>query len=207
MALAVLDYSYNHLDTLATYDGLLLEADRLYYDVASPPRSPYLTANTTVVAALADTVQATSTFYLSSDLLLTNRTRRVSSLLVDFGNGAGPVACSPSQPRVVSYAQGGRKVITYTIYFTDGTQRQCRSALYVQRPAVAYRSSKPLPPPRTIEAQEAFAGYDGSPALRGTGEVLFVLHNTQSQNEYAANPNQGYRTKTGDFIIFCTFAR
>ena len=185
VALAVLDYQFNYLDTLAVYDNLLLEANRLYYQVASAPRSPYLTGTVTVAAALADTIRASSSFYLPTDLLLGNRPRRVSSLLVDFGDGAGPVACGPGQRRTVQYPAGGRKILSYTIFFTDGSQRLCRSSLYV-RPYVAYRASQPLPL-ENITAQESFSGYDGSAALFGAGEVRVVLHNTQSQAEYAAN--------------------
>ena len=189
VAVAVLDYRFNYLDTLAVYDGLLLEANRLYYDVASPPRSPYLTGSVTVAAALIDTIRATTTFYVPQDLLLTNGSRRVSSLLVDFGNGAGPVTCSPSQPRVVSYSQSGRKIISYTIFFTDGSQGRCCSSLYVQPSAtLAARGSLPLIL-ENVTALEAFAGYDGSRALYGAGEALVVLHNAQSQDEYRANPS------------------
>ena len=189
VALAVLDYKVNYLDTLAVYDNLLLETNRLYYDVASPPRSPYLTASVTVAAALVDTIQAATTFYVPQDLLLTNGSRRVSSLQVDFGDGAGLVTCRPGQPRIVSYSQSGRKIIAYTVFFTDGTQRQCRSSLYAKPDlSITSRSSLPLLL-ENITAQESFAGYDGSPALFGTGEVLVVLHNAQSQDEYRANPS------------------
>ncbi|MGI4742631.1 MAG: CBM35 domain-containing protein [Janthinobacterium lividum] len=187
VAVAVLDYTYNRLDTLAEYDGLLLGANRLFYDVATPSRSPYLTENITVAAALIDTIRATTTFYVPAGLLLTNRTRRVSSLSVDFGNGAGPVTCSPTQPRLVAYGQPGRKIIVYTVFFADGTQQQCRSSLYVL-PTAALRGSQALEL-ENVTAQESFGGYDGAVPLFGAGEFRVILHNALSQNEYNGNHN------------------
>ncbi|WP_035557853.1 T9SS type A sorting domain-containing protein [Hymenobacter sp. IS2118] len=201
VALAVLDYQLNYLDTLAVDDNRLLEANRLYYEVASAPRSPYLTGFVTVAAAMADTIRASTSFYVPAELLLGNRTRRVSSLLVDFGNGAGPVACGPGQRRAVQYPNGGSKVLTYTISFTDGSKKICRSSLYV-RPYVASRPTLSLPLPlENITAQESFAGYDGSAALFGAGEVRVVLHNTQSQQEYTNSGGATYKLRKPLIIL------
>lgn len=198
IALGVLDYQFNRLDTLALEHGLITLQNGLFYDVPNPSRSPYLSNTVTIAAALIDTVAPNLSFYLPSTLLLGNRPRSLTSMTVDCGQGTSPLVFTPGQRHQIYYNTGGKKVLTYVLNFTDGSQTQCRSYIFVRNPLAA-RSSQ-ITSLSYINAEEAFGGYDGTEPLLGRGEVLVVLHNTQSQNEYN-NDRQNYKLRNPLVIL------
>ena len=109
--LAVLDYQFHWLDTLAVQDGLLSVQNGVLRDVAGRPRSPYLLRSLVLAAPLLDTLrQYTATFVLPPALLLTNRARQVSSVTVDFNDGGPNRSLLPGQSVAITYSGNGRKV-------------------------------------------------------------------------------------------------
>ena len=186
--LAVLDYQFHWLDTLAVRDGLVTVQQGRLYDVANPSRSPYLLRSLTLAAPLVDTLrQTTATFVLPPALLLTNRTRRVSSVTVDFNDGGPSRGMLPGQSLTITYSGNGRKVVWFTVQFNDGSTAQIRSAIYVKAPTVQYRSIPvTLANLGIVDARIAFQDYNSTTSLRGRGEVLGVLHNPASQAEFDA---------------------
>lgn len=186
IAIGVLNYDINYLDFLAIEHGNVLFQNGLLYDVPNTFTLPYLTAEVMVAAALVDTVRGPVSFYLPPSLLLGKR--RVTSISVDFQNGAGPVTFSPGQGRYIVFRQNGPKVLTYTVNFQTGPSIQCKSSVFVNYYGASHRSSMPTRL-YTIDALETFGGYQNEEALYGRGQVLDILHNTQSQNEYSATPS------------------
>ena len=183
--LAVLDYQFHTLDTLALPDGLLSVQNGLLYDVAGRSRAPYQLRSLTLAAPLIDTLrQYGATFVLPAALLLTNRTRRVSSVTVDFNDGGPNRALLPSQALTITYPSNGRKVVWMTVQFNDGSTAQVRSAIYVKVPTAAYRSAPiALANLAEVEAKIPFQDYNSTVSLYGKGEVLGVLHHAASLNE------------------------
>lgn len=181
--LAVLDYRLHYLDTLAVHNNLLAVQNGLYYDVPGRNASPYTERLLTLAAPLAASVRQQAQFYIDPTLLLSNRGRTVSSLVVDFGNGAAAVTCLPGQVVAVNYPTPGAKVVRFTVNFSNGTQAQSRARLTVM-PQVASRGVVLRLP--DFEARDAFQDYYSSRSLYGRGEALAVLHNPTSKSEGAA---------------------
>lgn len=186
--LAVLDYQFQWLDTLAVRDGLVTVQQGRFYDVANPSRSPYLLRSLTLAAPLVDTLrQTTATFVLPPALLLTNRARRVSGVTVNFSDGGPNRWMLPGQSLTITYAGNGRKVVWFTVQFNDGSTAQIRSSIYVKAPTVQYRSIPvTLANLGIVDARIPFQDYNSTNLLRGRGEVLGVLHNPSSQAEFDA---------------------
>lgn len=210
--LAVFDAAFHLLDTLALQDNLLSEQSGLLHDVPGRSRSPFVARELVLAAALADTVLPSARFYFAPELALSTRGRAVSGLLVDFDNQQGAVPCLPGQALTVGYGTPGPKVLHFTVYFTDGTQAQARARLYV-RAAPATKPSLPLTGSiSTVEAKVPFTDYASRPvgpsgvfvrfSLYGVGETLTVLHHTDSQAEYTANPNDPNSYKLRRPVIF-----
>ena len=84
-------------------------------------------------------------FQVAPAFLLGNRGRTVSSLLIDFDNGAGPVTCLPGQPVGINYPTAGNKVLRFTVSFTDGTTAQAREVRRVTAPQTAQLPTAALP--------------------------------------------------------------
>lgn len=183
--LAVLDYQFNWLDTLAVQDGLVSLQNGVLYNVSAPSRSPYLVRNLTLAAPLIDTLrQYTATFVLPPALLLTNRNRRVSGVLVDFNDGGPNRSLLPGQSLTITYPSNGRKVVWFAVQYSDGTTERVRSAIYVKAPTVNYRSEPiALVNLATVEARIPFQDYNSTATLFGVGDVLGVLHNPASLSE------------------------
>lgn len=186
VALGVLDYQFNRLDTLAVKDGLLTYSNGVFQDVAKPSRSPYFTHSVAMAAALADTINSQSSFYVPQQLLLGNQGRTLTSMRVDFGPGVGERVFAPGQQLRVNFTSGGLKVLPYVLYFSDGNKQIGNTRLYVRMKEAA----RPSLPTELfyLNSDETFTNYDNTETLYGRGEVRIVLHNTTSQNEYAANP-------------------
>lgn len=180
--LAVLDYRLHYLDTLAVYNNQLVLQNGLYHDVAGRGSSPYIERLLTLAAPLVQSVNQRAQFQVAPAFLLGNRGRVVSSLLVDFDNGAAPATCLPGQLVNVSYPTPGAKVLRFTVSFTNGTSAQSRASLTVLRQPPASRSIFHL---NDIEARDAFQDYNSSRSLYGKGEVLVVLNNTASETDKA----------------------
>jgi len=166
----------------------------LYYD-GPGAGSPYRERLLTLAAPLARSVPQQARFYLDPALLLGNRGRAVSSLLVNFDNGAAAVLCQPGQAVSVSYPSAGPKVLQFTVQFADGSSAQARARLTVVPQGVASRSAGGTANrgsgviirlnPNLIEARDAFQDYNGSRSLYGRGEALAVLHHPTSKSEGA----------------------
>jgi len=192
--LAVLDYRLHYLDTLAVYHNQLSLQNGLYYD-GPGAGSPYRERLLTLAAPLVRSVPQQARFYLDPTLLLGNRGRAVSSLLVNFDNGAAPVLCQSGQAVSVSYPSVGPKVLQFTVQFADGSTAQARARLLVEaQPGVASRGAGTASRtagtglvirlnPNLIEARDAFQDYNGSRSLYGRGEALAVLHHPTSKSE------------------------
>ncbi len=178
------------------YHNQLSVQNGLYYD-GPGAGSPYIERLLTLAAPLARSVPQQARFYLDPALLLGNRGRTVSSLLVSFGNGAAAVLCQPGQAVSVSYPSAGPKVLQFTVQFADGSsaQAQARARLLVEsQPGVTSRgmgtASRAAGTGLVIrlpdfEARDAFPDYNGSRSLYGKGEALAVLHNATSKSEGA----------------------
>ena len=184
--LAVLDYQFNWLDTLALQDGLITLQQGRFYDAPSPSRSPYFLRNLTLAAPMVDTLrQLSTTFVLPNSLLLTNRSRQVTNVVVDFDNAGPNQFLVPGQAVSLTYPGSGPKVLWMTVLFNDGTSEQVRSALYVKAPVVNYRSIKAAYPNlNVLDARIPMQDYNTGTSLFGRGDVLVALHNMASQNEY-----------------------
>ena len=181
--LAVLDYRLHYLDTMAVYRNQLVLQNGLYRDVPGRSSSPYTERLLTLAAPLAASVTQQAQFQVAPALLFGNRGRTVSSLLVNFDNGAAPVACLPGQLVSVSYPTPGKKLLRFTVNFTDGSTAQARARLTVlPQPPASRRIFRLL----DIEARDAFQDYTSSRSLYGKGEVLVVLNNPTSESEGAA---------------------
>ena len=116
--LAVLDYQFNWLDTLAVQDGLITLQQGRLYDAANQSRSPYFLRNLTLAAPLADTLrQLSTTFILPSFLCLTNRSRQVTNVVVDFDNAGPNQFLVPGQAITITYPGNGPKVMWMTVLF------------------------------------------------------------------------------------------
>ena len=181
--LAVLDYRLHYLDTLAVYNNQLVVQNGLYYDVPGRSGSPYIERLLTLAAPLARSVSQQAQFQVAPAFLLGNRNREVSTVLVDFDNGAYPVTCLPGQTVSINYPTPGNKVLRFTVNFTDGTSAQARAKIAVLPQAPANRSIYRLP---DFEARDPFTDYNGARSLYGKGEALVVLNNATSESEGSA---------------------
>lgn len=181
--LAVLDYRLHYLDTLAVYHNQLVVQNGLYYDVPGRSGSPYRERLLTLASPLAKSVNQQAQFQVAPAFLLGNRGRTVSSLLVNFDNGMGPVTCLPGQLVSITYPTAGNKVLRFTVNFADGTSAQTRASLMVLPQVPANRSTYRL---ADFEARDPFTDYNSTRSLYGKGEALVVLNNAISESEGAA---------------------
>ena len=198
VSIGVLHYRFNYLDSTAVANNLL------YYDTNTParlrdvvgrPRSPYLTREVTVAAALVKAPRyGVVTFRLDRALFFTNTGRALSSVSVDFGNGSGPQPLLPGQTVTVGYATTGPKVLRYTLYFSDGTQQVTKSSLTINAiPAYAKNVRPPVQPCYTAPLLTADLRYARDPYL-GLGEVSYY-YSTQSGTTKPCDNNPHNVTK------------
>lgn len=124
VAIGIMHYQYNWIDTFALQNNLLQEQDGFIYDVPDRPYSPYNYRTITVAAALADSMPAGDiVFTLPANFQLSNTTESVSNIVVDFGDGNPVATMTPGSAITITYSNPGDKIISYTVNFTDGTQQ------------------------------------------------------------------------------------
>ena len=114
--IGMLQYKFGYIDSTAVASNLLYydtNTPALLHDVPGRPRSPYLTQEVTVMAALLDTARyGVLRFRLDTRLCYANTGRTLSSVSVDFADGNGPQTLLPNQTRTVTYGSTGRKVLS-----------------------------------------------------------------------------------------------
>ena len=190
--IGMLHYGFGYLDSTAVTDNLV------YYDTNSPAllhdtpgrsRSPYLSREATVMAALLDTARfGVLRYRLDTRLCYTNLGRVLSSVSVDFADGNGSQTLLPNQTRTITYSSIGMKVLRYTIYFTDGSQRTTHSSLYVNsvgayvKDGVFTKNIRPAEPSCFSQNITADITYFRN-RRAGVGEVEYYY-------KYNANPPQ-----------------
>lgn len=190
IAIGIIHYQINWIDTLALDNNLLQVQNGFLYDVPERPYSPYKYSTITVAAALSDSMPAGDiVFTLPASLQLNNTLESMSNVVVDFGDGNSVTTITPGGAVTVNYSTPGDKVISYIVNFTDGTQQVTYSyititpALNGGNAAARTTSGDPSEPctTTTIEADMAFQGYDETTTSKGKGEVSIYYSDCNNQ--------------------------
>jgi|GEM_PF-955353 len=190
--LAVLIYDFNQIDPDAITKNLLSLSNGLYYDVAGRSASPYLQKRVLVASVLTANIAAGNTdFRLPSELIFTNTTVSVSSVVVDFGNGSTQTLTPGGASVRVNYTSGGEKTLRLTVNLSNGAQQitycrltvsgssgcpSCRTETvdYVRLYPPCYRDS--------VNAGIDFTPYESEDfsSVRGRAQVLYYYANNKT---------------------------
>ncbi|MFC6996035.1 DNRLRE domain-containing protein [Rufibacter roseus] len=131
--IALGNFQFNVIDTLALDLGLIQEIDSMYYDVPNRPRHPFLTKSVFLASPLADsTAGLTVTYDFSSALTFNKSDKTITSLQVDFGNGAGLVPVGLTGTATITYASPGWKILKFVAGFSNGPSTTTFAVLKVR---------------------------------------------------------------------------
>lgn len=188
--IALLNYNFNVIDTLALDDNLMYNNDLLLYDVNNRTRNPYLLKNVTVASVMADSVySSTVNFKLFSNTYLQNTALSIASLQVDFDDGLGLRTVSVNQLIAINYFMSGLKTLKYIITYSNAQTVTTYSSLHVNyndgyssRAGVTNAKSPTCngignPENIDIEADNAYQGYEESVGFKGQGLATIYYHN------------------------------
>ncbi|WP_299291991.1 T9SS type A sorting domain-containing protein [uncultured Mucilaginibacter sp.] len=186
--IGILNYRFNYLDTTAIQNNLISTSGLLLYDVPNRPSSPYRERLLSLAAVLTDSIRtSTAYFELSSSLYLNNTGNTISNVNVDFADGSGLHQLSLGQGISITYPSIGVKIIHYYINYTNGTQVETYSSVYVSSsqggvgtlgagsppPCNGFGTPDVLP----IVADISYQGYENeSSPINGHGTEFIVYH-------------------------------
>ncbi|WP_419802358.1 T9SS type A sorting domain-containing protein [Mucilaginibacter sp.] len=191
--IGILNYRFNYIDTTAINNNLLTTSGMLFYDVANRPRSPYLERLVSVAAVLTDTITTNSPYFeLSSSLYFNNTSNAIANLNVDFGDGTGLHTIGLGQGTSINYSSSGVKTVHYYINYSNGTQVETYSTIYVNISSTESRLAIKSPTPQgaptcngfnnphdlpRIIADIGFQGYEKeNTTTKGEGVATIVYH-------------------------------
>lgn len=188
----ILNYRFNYLDTTAIQNNLISTSGLLLYDVPNRPSSPYRERLLSLAAILTDSITTSSVnFELSSSLYLNNTGNVIANVNVDFGDGSGLHQLSLGQGININYSSSGAKIVHFYINYTNGTQVETYSTIYVNASLTANRSALKGPTPQgapicngfatpdvlPIVSDIAYQGYENeSIPINGHGQAFIVYH-------------------------------
>jgi len=186
--IGILNYRFNYLDTTAIQNNLVSTSGLMLYDVPNRPSSPYRERLLSLAAVLTDTITTnTAYFELSSSLYLNNTGNAISNVNIDFADGSGLHSLGLGQGININYSSVGLKIIHYYINYTNGTQVETYSSIYVNSSQGGLGTSGAPPPPTCngfqtpdvlpIVADIPYQGYENeSSPINGHGQEFIVYH-------------------------------
>ena len=123
--ISVINVNFNYLDELAVTDNLVEIINGRVIDKPNRSRSPYLTREVLVVSVLGDKgyKRGLNKFLFPRSLYFENTIKTITTLSIDFANGAGPVTVLPDQIVNVNYTTLGKKTLNIVVNFSDGTSK------------------------------------------------------------------------------------
>lgn len=120
--IAIIDYNYHQLDSLSVQDNLLSVSNNQLYDVPNRARSPFLLRSCFAATPSNNVIHSLNAqFVFRSDLMFSNTGRVVSSLQVDFSDGAGLQNAQWNAPITINYSASGIRYIKTRITFSDNS--------------------------------------------------------------------------------------
>ncbi len=124
VAIAVMNFNINYLDSNAVIDSLFSVSNYYLYDIANRSRSPYLTYNIKYALPIyTDLYSGIVSFYFNPNYFVTNLTGTLDSLEIDFNDSNGYIKISTTTETYINhnFTTSGIKYlkIRYTI---NGTQ-------------------------------------------------------------------------------------
>ncbi len=132
-------FRYNRLSPTAITENLMYISGTQLHDVAGRTQSPYL-LKTVFAATPAINKSSVSdvTFSLPSSYFFNNTGKTLSSIVIDFDDGAGTRTLSLGSNVTISYSGTGDKNIHIKCTFTDGTIMEAVSPFKVYVNALRY---------------------------------------------------------------------
>ncbi|MCU0352412.1 MAG: hypothetical protein MUD08_01530 [Cytophagales bacterium] len=133
VAIGIINYSFNVVDTNAVTDNLITAANGFYYDVAGRPRSPYVLQKALVVSPLTRNVRAGAVrFSLPSETVMSNTTQNVTNVQITGGDINQTITLTPGgAAATLSYTQTGRKFLRFVVTFSGGATQTTYASLNI----------------------------------------------------------------------------
>ncbi|HEU5366051.1 MAG TPA: hypothetical protein VFU62_10985 [Hanamia sp.] len=123
---------YNSVRSDAFSLNLLQVVNNQVKDVAGRQQSPYLQNNLFAAAPVkAYTNTGTANFIFKPNLFYTNGTATISSISIDFADGAGYHPVTLNNAITVNYTDTGVKQLKIKLVLSDATTSECYSNFYV----------------------------------------------------------------------------
>ncbi|TAD92890.1 MAG: hypothetical protein EAY75_01575, partial [Bacteroidetes bacterium] len=135
IALPVAHLSYDMLNPESLNLGLFTLQNQQIYDVSNRTQSPYIAKSMTAIAPTRATIEeGEAEFVYRSDFYYTNTGLSITTFEADFQDGAGWQTLVANTPKRIAYTTAGTKRISYRLTFSNGTQKEGHSPLYVKNP-------------------------------------------------------------------------
>lgn len=124
--------TYNFIRADAITANLLTISGNRFYDVPGRPVSPYSERQLFIASPTRNfTTNGQISLVFKSSLYYTNSGKSISSIMVDFDNGAGYMPITWDIPISAVYLSDGVKRLKIKLIFSDATQVECYSVMEV----------------------------------------------------------------------------
>ena len=120
----VLNFNYSFIDSNAIQNNLLEIIDEKLFDVNGRTESPYLIGNYIELAFLSDKIYTgVNTFKFNTNYFFTNTNLEITAIDVNFNQlDLETQRFMPGITYAVNLNNSGNRMVTYTVYFSDGSR-------------------------------------------------------------------------------------
>lgn len=131
-AVPILLMDYGILSPRAVQFNLFSVSDNQLFDVAERTQSPYLQRTLFAASPLVNgSTTGSVTVLFKNDLFFTNTNKTISSIQIDFNDGAGYSTIALNSPFTKTYTDTGYKRWKMKLTCTDNSVYECYSEFYV----------------------------------------------------------------------------
>lgn len=154
----MMDVDYNSCRTDAVSANLFSYSGNQLHDVTGRTQSPYLLKNAFLATPTKNSAKGGLSFVFTQGLYVKISSKTLSSIQVDFADGAGFRTASWDTPVSASYTTNGSKLIKIKLTYSDASTRQCYTTVEmtdVTSPGARYSGDAPgyvLPAPDHVFA-------------------------------------------------------
>ncbi len=127
-----LHYKYERFKSNAT-PNLVYVSNNKIYDKPGRPTTPYeIKESFAMVPMISSLEGAVHTFLFKPDFFYSNMGKTISTLQIDFGDGAGYRTVAANAAVTITYATEGEKTIRFKLSYTDSSFKESRTKIEIR---------------------------------------------------------------------------
>lgn len=178
-----LHYRYERFKSNAVSSNLVYISNNKIYDVSGRPTTPYEVKETFAIVPYRSSLNgATHRFLFKPELFFSNTGKTISSLTVDFNDGAGYRTVTANTPVTITYTSNGEKRLIFKVTYTDGTSKESHTRIEVKDATVSQNAQARYGGLNIREFQFPLAGFATPKTYQGVaGRALVTVEYTNPE--------------------------